>query len=474
MTVINKPRTLHDYQATAIRHIYQHWARDERPLLIMPTGAGKSFTAMSLIKQCHEVYKIVLVVRKRGLVQQLVDDAKGFNLPYGVFMAGHKEYDETAPIQICSIDTISARDDYPHADNDKTIVVIDEADESLSPKFCEFLGKYKRAKLLGMTATAYNGLYHFTHVVSPITPKELNEQGILVDYSYIVPECAIDTSDVNIRNGEFVKKELKDKNVKIVGNAVDVWRQFSEYRPTLVFASNVEHSKEIVKRFNEAGIPAAHCDADTSLEERIEVIEKFRAGLLRVISNVNIFCRGTNIIEIGCIIDAAATLIMNRHVQKLGRGSRANPHFKDCICIDMVRNILNLGHFYSDRSHMISLKKPYKLNRTELENQELMRQCTGCFGCYEPSDFKGGLCPGCGKKSSVIRKLKTGKGDFVKISEEEIERQTIVKAYKKLYWQFNNLPYYKNIYRKDKFAIRKAILLKMSKKFGVKVYEVMR
>lgn len=441
--------------------------------MVKPTGAGKSFTAMTLINQCHEVYDIVLAVRKRGLVQQLADDAADFKLPYGVFMAGHKEFDRTAPIQVCSIDTITSRDDYPHVNSEKVIVMIDEADESLSPGFCKFIEAYPHAKLMGMTATPYNGLHHFTDVVAPITAKELNEQGILVDYDYYVPECAIDTSTVKIRDGQFVKKEVEQKHAKIIGDVVNVWFQFAEHRPTLVFASNVAHSKEMVKKFNIAGITAAHCDADTPLEERLNIIEKFKSGIIRVISNVNIFCRGTNIIEIGCIIDAAATIIMNRHVQKMGRGSRGNPFFKNCIYIDMARNVLNLGGFYMDRSHMINLKKPYKLNRTLLDNQELMRQCTGCFGCYEPTEFKGGFCPGCGKKNTVERKIKTGKGSFVKISPEELERQAIVKGFNKMYWQYNNLPYWKNIYRNDKYKIRKAVLLKLSRKYGIKVYEVM-
>lgn len=467
-------KPLRPYQEQAIRSIYNAWASNERPLLVMPPGAGKSYTFMTIARQVSEVYRVVLAVRKRDLVEQLVEDAEKFQLDYGVYMAGHPKFRPRARVQICSIDTLRARQTYPFEDQNKVVVFIDEADESLSKGFCDFIAAYPQAKLGGMTGTPYNGLYHFNKLVMPITAKELRDQGVLVDFKYFVPRSAIKTDDIEISKGQFNQKQVSEKTTAIVGDCIEAWLTYGEYRPTLVFAPTVEHSMGIAYRFNGAGIPAAHCDANTPKAERERIKSDFRAGRIKVITNVGLFCRGTNIVEIGTIIDAAPTLSMNRHEQKMGRGSRQNPYFKDCIYIDMASNVLNLGHYYMDRSNMIDLSRPKRLNRTELESRELMRACKYCFGCFEPSDFKDSKCPRCGEENKVERKVKTAKGDFQEMSPEQIEEQTILKQFRKLWWQYKNLPHFKEKYKGNGKLIRAVILKKLDAQYGKKVYRIVR
>lgn len=468
-------RTLRDYQEQAIREIYTSWGNGRRPLFCGPTGAGKSFTFMTLAKQVSEVYYIVLAVRKRNLVEQLVSDAREFGLDYGVYMSGHPEFNPEKKVQICSIDTLRARKKYPHTDKEKVIIFIDEADESLSNSFCDFIDAYPNAKVGGMTATPFNGLYHFDDLVIPVTAKDLNKKGILVDYKYYVPEAAIDTSDIKITAGEYNKKEVGKKAAKITGDIIKAWLDFADFRPTLVFASNVEVSQKIVADFLAAGIPAAECNAKTPKEDRQKVLSDFRNGKIKLLVNVGLFGRGTDIPMIGCIIDAAPTLSLNLHVQKLGRGSRKNDFFSDCIVIDMAKNVINLGPFYMDRRHLINLGRAKKFTRTELnEQKELMRQCTNCFGCFEPTEFLNGSCPRCGQINRRPRNAKTEKGDFVEVSSEELERQSIAKEFRKLFWQYTNLPYYRKIYAGNKIKIRRVIKSKLVVKYGAKVHEVIK
>jgi len=215
-----------DYQNLAHRQIVALFKESMKLLLVMPTGSGKSKTAVSFIRKHLRHFNWVIAVRTCELVEQLADDFKFFQLPYSVLMADDKRYDETKSIQICSIDTMQARGIYPHLHAKKDVVfIIDEADQSNAEQYQVPIDLYTtRSKLsplngkrngflLGMTATPYNaeGLSHFDEYIKPITAKELRDSGVLVEYDNIIPKGSIDLKDVPIVNGEFVQKAIKEK-----------------------------------------------------------------------------------------------------------------------------------------------------------------------------------------------------------------------------------------------------------------------
>lgn len=464
-------RLLRDYQAQAIQEIYAVWAKGLRPLLVMPTGSGKSFTIFTLIEQCYKVYPVLLVVRTINLVEQLIADAKKFNLPYGVVMSGHPEYDPQAPIQICSIDTLRSRNFYPFLYNEKVILAIDEADESKAKGFQDFIAAYNTPLVVGMTATPYNGLNHFDIALTPITAEDLRKRGILVDYRYIVPEEKIDVSDIEVEGGEYKAAQVTvaTNKRKLYGDAVKAWLEYGDHRPTLLFCSNVMQSKETVAAFRENKIFAAHIDATTPKDVRRFTIKKFQQGNIKILSVVGLLKRGTDIPEIGCIIDAAPTLRINNHIQKLGRGSRENEHFKDCIVIDMAANCETLNHFYAERK--IDLTSPVRLSASQIG--QAMITCKKCFRPAEPKEFINGICPYCGYMNKEVRKLQQEKAAKLKLLDPElIDQKVIINDFKKTYWKYCNISVhtkkfyqYKKGYRRDE-KIREHVHFLMLDKYG--------
>ena len=420
-------RSLRDYQAESIDQIKKAWHQKLAPLLVLPPGAGKSFTAMSLINEMISLgYFVNLVVRKRDLVEQLESDAQDFGLDYGVYMANHPKFNPTKPLQICSIDTLRSRENYPHVNNRKVINFIDEADESLAKGFQDFINSYKNrisaddnrncytlpdALLGGMTATPYNGLHHFDVVVSPESGRAtaLRDRGLLKDFRYFVPKNSYDLSDVEIKDGEYVREQ-----------------------------------------------------ASTPRDERKALLHDFKYGRFSLLWNVGLFLRGTDIPEIGCILDGAPTLRMNRHEQKLGRGSRINPIYRDCRIIDLAQNCLTLGPYYMDRSSLISLDKPLRLSRDIIEAMELMRRCKECFGAFEPKEFIKGKCPRCGtmnikpQKKTAFKKM-----NITELSSEALEASMIFEEFKKLKWQKQNLDR-----RLDKNTAHRSALISLYRKYG--------
>ena len=411
----------------------------------MMAGGGKSITAGSFIHKYQSFYKFVLIVRKRNLVEQLASDALDtFGLDYGVFMAGHIKLDLTKSIQVCSKDTMKSRDTFPFEGEDNVVVMIDECDEF--PEFQrEIIKRYsvsKRFFYFGMTATPFNKLDMYDVCIEPITPRELLKKKILVDFKYYIP-VQHDLSDIEINNGVFKSSDVSKKfdNPKAIKESFSAWLQYGDNRQTLIFCSNKEHSKRVVDYINSyyGKVVAAHCDADTPQQERRDAIKNFKLGILLFLSNIRLFGRGTDIPEIGCILDLALTLSLNNHIQKLGRGSRQNPIYLDCIVIDYVNNLLNNGHFYQDRE--VDLSSNYKKGKKDIEVQA-MRVCSFCFRAAE--SWKNNICCYCGKSNAPVKKKKMSEYAKKKIflataSEEQIEQRQMIKDYNSLLWKRRNL-----------------------------------
>jgi superfamily II DNA/RNA helicase len=118
----------------------------------------------------------------------------------------------------------------------------------------------------------------------------------------------------------------------------------------IVFAINVEHSKAIADRYNQAGIAAAHLDGKTPDKVRAETIAAFRRGEIRVLANCNLFDEGFDLPSLGCVQIARPTQSLGKYLQMLGRGARPEKG-KDCaIYIDHTQNYLIHGLPDADRA----------------------------------------------------------------------------------------------------------------------------
>lgn len=483
-----------EYQLKAHEQIVEAFKRAVKLLLVMSTGAGKSKTIASFIKKYLKHYNWIIVVRKRDLVNQLADTLTEFELDYGVFMANDPRYSPKKSIQLCSIDTLDSRGVLPFLQDSKDLIlIIDEADESLADGYQDVIYKYtnrhKLARpahfgaaelsqtiragfLLGMTATPYDKpLSHFDEYIEPVTPHELRDKyKTLVDYKYFIPKL-IDLSNVRVKDGEFNAKDIEREvnSPEVIAEDFAYWLQYGDNRQTLIFCTNQDHAKNFADYINfyYGQIVAIAVDANTSSDDRKIVYKKFSNGEIRFLINVHLIKRGVDIPAIGTILDCAPTLSVNNHIQKIGRGSRPNGIYPDCIIIDMANNLVNNGPFYPTVPREINLKDGKKRSKKDLVDA-LMRVCLSCFRAAEPIDFGiKNLCPYCGFCNGKVKEKKLSKSkqkalELEEASPEKIEQINMINRYRKLLWQFENLG---KKYPKD-IAKEKAHL-KLIKEFGI-------
>jgi superfamily II DNA or RNA helicase len=124
---------------------------------------------------------------------------------------------------------------------------------------------------------------------------------------------------------------------------IETWKARGENRPTLCYGVNRAHAEHLQQRFIEAGIAAAYIDCATPRDERERIFDRFRAGELRVISNVATLSTGLDLPMVSCLIDARPTKSEIRFVQTIGRGLRTAPGKTDLLILDHAGNHLRLG-----------------------------------------------------------------------------------------------------------------------------------
>lgn len=419
--------TLRAYQSKALDSIRAHYSRNERKVLLqMPTGSGKTTIFSEVLKSANEKGRFgVMAVRGRKLVDQASQRLIREGVRHGVLMSGHWLYRPHLPIQVCSIDTLIARNLVPKAD----IIVLDEVHMASTPSYKKFLNNYENPFILGVTATPYSGksLRHVAdHIVRPISMRELIEQGFLVGGRYFRPfRPDLEGVKVSKQTGDYDQKQLEGKmdNNALVGDVVEQWTRHGHGRPTIAFAVTIAHSMHIAERFNQAGIPAKHIEANTRERDREEAISDLRKGRLKVISNVGILCTGVDIPEASCGILARPTKSYCLYVQQVGRFTRPAPGKSDFIILDHADNVGRHGFVVDEPEAELDGKTPKVKSDVQI--------CEDCFAA-----FRGNNCPACGKKSEPPAPLGGGKnyehaggelveltGDLVEELQKEFEAQ---------------------------------------------------
>src|SRR5205823_1815859 len=114
------------------------------------------------------------------------------------------------------------------------------------------------------------------------SPRQLIAEGYLVEPRvFTVPRSSLpDLSGVRVRGGDYDEAALAaavDRQ-KLVGNLVEHWFEHAEGLRTVAFAVSVAHSKHIVERFVQAGVPAEHLDGTTPTAERDAILARLESG----------------------------------------------------------------------------------------------------------------------------------------------------------------------------------------------------
>ncbi|GAA5509203.1 DEAD/DEAH box helicase [Novipirellula caenicola] len=405
---------LRNYQQAAVDAVYDHLRnRDDNPVAVLPTGAGKSLVLAKIASDAVNQWngRVLILAHVKELLEQNADKVRRLcpDIKVGLYSAGLKKRDTNTPVLVAGIQSVYKR----ACDLDPfDLVIVDEA-HLISKKgdgmYRQFLADCKvinpHVRVIGLTATPFrldSGMIcspdHFlNHICYEIGIKELIRDGYLCP---LVSKAGVNRADfscVHVRAGEFVSEEVEQLagNDSLVSAAcAEIVELTADRRAVLIFATSVAHGRRVVETLlDNHGIDCGFVTGETPAGGRDEMLARFRDDAptslletepLRFLCNVNVLTTGFDAPRVDCVVMLRPTMSPGLLYQCVGRGFRLHPEKQNCLVLDFGGNI--------ERHGPIDQIKP-KEKATRPDQVPPAKECQKCHALVACGYAN---CPECG------------------------------------------------------------------------------
>lgn len=391
---------LHDYQRELVAKLLQVLSAPEgknRALLSLPTGAGKTRTAVEALLgwwDGNESNRYILwIAQSDELCEQAIEafrevwvDCGGKGTRkilrlyrcWGGYNALPEAYGDgvvVASIQklyeIISTDT--GRELLSDFADDVCAIVVDEAHHAVTSSYAAVMETFgitfgrapaTPVPLIGLSATPYRSAdreentrlarHFYSQLLVPSLLgdepiKTLRQRGILARVDHRVLETGRQF-ELNEAEEQRYRQmgQLPDSFLRKVGedprrNAflLKALLELPEDWPVLFFGCSVEHASAIAILLRRAGRTAAVVTGSTRRATRRHLIDEFRVGRIQVLCNYGVLTTGFDAPKIRAVVIARPTTSVVLYEQMIGRGMRGplNGGTEECTVIDLADNI---------------------------------------------------------------------------------------------------------------------------------------
>jgi len=394
--------SLRPHQAEVVEKLNQGFKDGHRSqLLYAPTGFGKTEVAMAMMVEEAKQYKNVAMVLDRiVLVNQTSSRLNNYKINHGVLQADHWRYRPYEKIQICSAQTLESRDNFPEV----SLLIIDEC-HIQRKQIIQFIKDRPEMKVIGLTATPFtNGLGDtYSNVVGAKPTGELIDKKWLTPLKVFIAR-EIDMTGAKKVAGEWSQEETTARGMKITGDIVTEWinktlQIFGRPRKTVVFCSGVEHGRDLVKQFSEAGYNFVSISYKEDDDYKAAMIEDFARPDTQIHGLVatDILTRGFDVPDVMIGVSARPfSKSFSSHVQQMGRIMRPYEGKEYGLWLDHSGNYLRFRKewdtlFDEGVTELLSGTETTKKEPDEKEKKE--SKCPSCSALWIWPD---GVCGECG------------------------------------------------------------------------------
>lgn len=401
---ISPYKPLKDYQFEVYFQALDNLKIDySRFILQMPTGSGKTRTAMEVITSFLNSYpesSVIWLAHSTELCDQAAEcflevwphvSTKDINFQryYGLY--GFDSGIETKTDFLCTsfqsaYALIAKNPEFLNCRlHQKRLIVVDEAHKVIAPTYKSVTQSLQRdgTQIMGLTATPgrtfkeFNtedenselSQYFFEKIIS-FNPKDkgaieyLREKGVL---AYARSEILKVDSEINLSPKELqqvselfeIPASVLDKIGKNSIRNAEILAKIKQLvtsqaaRSIIFFGTSVEHSVLICSLLKFLDIKAEHVDGSTPRVSRENIIARFRNQEINVLCNYEVLSTGFDAPKVDCVFLARPTASVVLYSQMIGRGLRgpAIGGKESCLIVNVKDNFINLP----------SIEKMYKV-----------------------------------------------------------------------------------------------------------------
>lgn len=416
---------LRTYQHDAIQSLRRSLSNGgQRPILVSPTGSGKTIMARGVIEGALAKDKRVLFLApRRELIRQASRTLA--DVDHGIVMAGVEPH--TAPVQIASWDTLRSWISREKIDPlPADVLIVDEAHLSLAPTYRKLMAEhYSEIPVVGLTATPARSDGSslgdwYDDLVEAASVRELIDQGYLVEPVYYAPTKP-DLEGLRVVRGDYETRGISNRfdQPNIVGDVVSNWCRIASDRQTVVFAATVAHARHLRDRFREIGVSCEIIHSQLPLDERQQVLDGVESGEIQVVTNVDVLSYGWDSPRMSCAVLARPTKSIVRYMQVVGRVLRPAPGKSDAVVIDHGGVVDELGFVDEDQPWSLQGKERVQERKQRTAKASEAITCGGCGFVYQRQK----LCPQCGWQPPAKTKApEYVDGDLVEVDKDKRRR----------------------------------------------------
>lgn len=377
MTLILRP-----YQERAVNDVRAEFLKGRKaPVLVMPTGSGKTQCAAFIIRSALERGNRTLFCAGRTeLLDQTVDKLKGAGVEsIRLIQASRDIGPEDADVTVASIQTLTTKKwmaKLPQAE----LLICDEVHHGASTTWSRVINAYPNSRRLGLTATPERADGKplgdlFDCLVTGPSVRELMDLGHLVECIAFPP-----TGGVQLDTAE------------IALDPVSAYQRNGNGERAIVFCVSRKHSDQVEGEFLAAGYAAATIDGTMGRAARKETLAKFRSGEIRILSSVGVLTEGWD--DPGCSVAILARGFGHPglFIQCGGRILRPHPSKTQARLIDLVGSFWEHGSLDTERSYSLDGKAISEAVHLPI------KQCPECGAVFKPNQ----RCPNCGTEQPIM------------------------------------------------------------------------
>ncbi|HYC00425.1 MAG TPA: DEAD/DEAH box helicase [Candidatus Limnocylindrales bacterium] len=325
-------------------------------VIVAPTGSGKSLIIAAIATALDA--PCIVFQPSREILAQNAEKLRGYGYAPEIFSASLNRK-RIGAITLATIGSV-----VKHAAQFQAFryVLIDECHlvNAKQGMYRQFLDGLQHARILGLTATPYrlasNALGSQLRFLTRTRPRVFQD---VVQYTNLAPlfragflapiayhrEPLLDQAQLRLNStGADYDNQAVQQHFAEIGFAARLRARVEQllaegHRNVLVFTRFTDEARALAQ-----AIPgAAVVTADTPDHERAGILQGFRDGRIRVVTNVGVLTVGFDYPELTTVVLARPTMSLALYYQMVGRVLRPHPSKPTAHVVDLVDLVTRFG-----------------------------------------------------------------------------------------------------------------------------------
>ena len=352
---------LRPYQAQALEAIGAAHARGvTRPLVVLPTGGGKTVVFSHLVTQ--RPGRSLILAHRDELISQAAAKLASVSgsLDIGIVKAARD--DTGSRVVVASVQTL-ARPGRLERLGEFSTVIVDEAHHAVAavyldilerlgsmadggPLTCGFTATAGRSDKVGLGAV-WQEIAYQRGIVQMIA------EGYLCDVRAMQIGGDFNLDNAKVRAGDYTDSSLAAELERsdAINAAADAYVRYAKDRLGVAFTPTIATAHALAAALTRKGIRAEAVDGEMPVEQRRAVLARLHRGETRVVPNAQVLTEGWDEPAVSCALMLRPTKSAPFFVQMAGRVLRpfigtlgGRPYAKeDALILDMAGSAEQLG-----------------------------------------------------------------------------------------------------------------------------------